>query len=208
MKQVEKRGKTVDEAVKAALKDLGVGEGEVDIEVIEEPSKALFGLLGGKEARVVVRVRTEDRAAIARRLLEDVLGTMGLDVEIAVEDREGARVFNLEGPDLGILIGRRGQTIDALQYLVNLAANRTGEAEKVRFIIDVEGYRRRREETLQRLAERLADRVRRSGRSVVLEPMSAQERRVIHLALQQDPYVETQSEGEEPHRHVVISVKR
>ncbi|MHB0884786.1 MAG: RNA-binding cell elongation regulator Jag/EloR [Bacillota bacterium] len=208
MKQVEKRGKTVDEAVKAALRDLGVPQEQVEIEVIEEPSKALFGLLGGREARVVVRVRTEDRAVVARRLLEDVLGTMDLEVEISVEDREGATAFNLEGPDLGILIGRRGQTVDALQYLVNLAANRTGDAEKVRFIIDVEGYRRRREETLRSLAERLADRVQRSGRSVVLEPMSAQERRIIHLALQQNSSVETQSEGEEPQRHVVISVKR
>lgn len=207
MKQVEKRGKTVDEAVKAALKELGVGQDEVDIEVLEEAAKGLFGLIGTKEARVVVRLR-EDRRQVARRLIEDVLAAMSLEVTIGTEEREGATVFNLEGPDLGILIGRRGQTVDALQYLVNLAANRIGEGERARIIIDVEGYRRRREETLQRLAERLAERVRRSGQSVVLEPMSAQERRVIHLALQDNQYVGTQSEGEEPQRHVVISLKR
>ncbi len=207
MKQVEKRGKTVDEAVKAALKELGVGQDEVDIEVLEEAAKGLFGLIGTKEARVVVRLR-EDRRQVARRLIKDVLAAMSLEVTIGTEEREGATVFNLEGPDLGILIGRRGQTVDALQYLVNLAANRIGEGEKARIIIDVEGYRRRREETLQRLAERLAERVRRSGQSVVLEPMSAQERRVIHLALQDNQYVGTQSEGEEPQRHVVISLKR
>ncbi|MHB8927323.1 MAG: RNA-binding cell elongation regulator Jag/EloR [Bacillota bacterium] len=207
MKQVEKRGKTVDEAVRAALKELGVGQDEVDIEVLEEAAKGLFGLIGTKEARVVVRLR-EDRRQVARRLIKDVLAAMSLEVTIGTEEREGATVFNLEGPDLGILIGRRGQTVDALQYLVNLAANRIGEGEKARIIIDVEGYRRRREETLQRLAERLAERVRRSGQSVVLEPMSAQERRVIHLALQDNQYVGTQSEGEEPQRHVVISLKR
>lgn len=207
MKQVEKRGKTVDEAVKAALKELGVGQDEVDIEVLEEAAKGLFGLIGTKEARVVVRLR-EDRRQVARRLIKDVLAAMSLEVTIGTDEREGATVFNLEGPDLGILIGRRGQTVDALQYLVNLAANRIGEGEKARIIIDVEGYRRRREETLQRLAERLAERVRRSGQSVVLEPMSAQERRVIHLALQDNQYVGTQSEGEEPQRHVVISLKR
>lgn len=207
MKQVEKRGKTVDEAVKAALKELGVGQDEVDIEVLEEAAKGLFGLIGTKEARVVVRLR-EDRRQVARRLIKDVLAAMSLEVTIGTEEREGATVFNLEGPDLGILIGRRGQTVDALQYLVNLAANRIGEGERARIIIDVEGYRRRREETLQRLAERLAERVRRSGQSVVLEPMSAQERRVIHLALQDNQYVGTQSEGEEPQRHVVISLKR
>lgn len=207
MKQVEKRGKTVDEAVRAALKELGVGQDEVDIEVLEEAAKGLFGLIGTKEARVVVRLR-EDRRQVARRLIRDVLAAMSLEVTIGTEEREGATVFNLEGPDLGILIGRRGQTVDALQYLVNLAANRIGEGEKARIIIDVEGYRRRREETLQRLAERLAERVRRSGQSVVLEPMSAQERRVIHLALQDNQYVGTQSEGEEPQRHVVISLKR
>ena len=207
MKEVEKRGRSVEEAVKAALAELDATEDEVEIQVVEEPSKGLFGLIGAREARVVVRLR-EDRRKTAQRLLEKVLEAMGLEVRIKSEEREGATIFNLEGPDLGILIGRRGQTMDALQYLINLAANRAGDGEKVRIIIDVEGYRRRREETLKRLAERLAERVRRSGKSVVLEPMSAQERRVIHLTLQNNPYVETQSEGEEPQRHVVISAKR
>lgn len=207
MKELERRGKTVDEAVKAAAAELGVRPEDLEVVVLDEPAKGLFGLIGAKEARVLVRTR-EDRREVARRLIEEVVGRMGIEVEVDVEEREGATVFNLEGPDLGILIGRRGQTLDAFQYLVNMAANRSGSGEKIRVIVDVEGYRRRREETLRRLANRLAERVRRSGTSVVLEPMSAQERRVIHLALQDNPYVGTQSEGEDPQRHVVISIRR
>jgi spoIIIJ-associated protein len=205
--EIEKRGKTVDEAVRAAVKELNARPEDVDVVVLDEPTKGLFGLIGAKEARVLVRVR-QDRRQVARHLIEEVVAGMGLNVRIETEEREGATAYDLHGDDLGILIGRRGQTLDAFQYLVNLAANRTGDAEKVRIILDVEGYRRRREETLQRLAERLADRVRASGQSVVLEPMSAQERRVIHLALQDNSYVGTQSEGEDPQRHVVISVKK
>ncbi len=165
MKELERRGKTVDEAVKAAAAELGVRPEDLEVVVLDEPAKGLFGLIGAKEARVLVRTR-EDRREVARRLIEEVVGRMGIEVEVDVEEREGATVFNLEGPDLGILIGRRGQTLDAFQYLVNMAANRSGSGEKIRVIVDVEGYRRRREETLRRLANRLAERVRRSGTSV------------------------------------------
>ena len=186
--------------------DLGVRAEQVQVEVLEEPTKGLFGLIGSRDALVRVTVK-ETKEDVARRLLQDVSRTIGLDVEIATRRDEDYIFFDVKGDELGILIGRRGQTLDALQYLTNLAASRAS-SEKQRIVVDVEGYRRRREETLQRLAERLADKVRRSGQSMELEPMSAHERRVIHLALQNSPYVTTYSEGEEPFRKVVIDAKR
>jgi len=206
MKSLEKRGRSVEEAVSAALLDLGVRAEQVQVEVLEEPTKGLFGLIGSRDALVRVAVK-ETKEDVARRLLQDVSRTIGLDVEIATRRDEDYIFFDVKGDELGILIGRRGQTLDALQYLTNLAASRAS-SEKQRIVVDVEGYRRRREETLQRLAERLADKVRRSGQSMALEPMSAHERRVIHLALQNSPYVTTYSEGEEPFRKVVIDARR
>ncbi|MGE5590275.1 MAG: RNA-binding cell elongation regulator Jag/EloR [Bacillota bacterium] len=206
MKSVEKRGRSVEEAVSAALLDLGVTAEQTVVEVLEEPARGLFGLIGSREALVRVTVK-ETKEDVARRLLQDVSRTIGLDVEITTRRDEDYIFLDVKGDELGILIGRRGQTLDALQYLTNVAASRAS-SEKQRIVVDVEGYRRRREETLQRLAERLADKVRRSGQSMELEPMSAHERRVIHLALQDSPYVTTYSEGEEPFRKVVIEAKR
>ena len=205
MKAVEKKGRTVDEAVAAALTELGAVQEEVVIEVLEEPNKGFFGLIGGKGALVRV-TRIERKEDVVRRVLGEIAEALGLQVQIEGRADEESVVLNLRGPDLGVLIGRRGQTLDALQYLVNLAGSKNSVGRE-RIILDVEGYRQRRAETLERLAARLADRVRRTGESVALEPMSAHERRVIHLALQENPYVTTHSEGEEPFRKIVISAK-
>jgi len=132
---------------------------------------------------------------------------MDLKVEMKVTERENTVYVSMEGPDLGILIGRRGETLDALQYLVSLSANRHQD-ERKKIILDIEGYRKRREETLQRLAAKLADKAKQRGRNVVLEPMSSQERRIIHTALQGRDDIYTFSEGEEPYRKIVISPKR
>lgn len=206
MKSVEKKGRTVDEAVAAALAELGAVREEAVIEVLEEPNKGFLGLIGGKGAlvRVIKKERKED---VARRVLKEIGEALGLQVQIEGRADEESVVLNLRGSELGILIGRRGQTLDAIQYLVNLAASKNSLGRE-RIILDVEGYRQRRAETLERLATRLAERVRRTGESVALEPMSAHERRVIHLALQENPYVTTHSEGEEPFRKIVISAKR
>jgi spoIIIJ-associated protein len=206
MRSLEKRGRTVEEAVAAALEELGATEAETQVEVLEEPAKGLFGILGSKDARVRVSLK-ESREDAAKRFLSQVLKTMGYspDMETAVED--GYVFINVLGDDLGALIGRRGQTLSALQYLVNLAVSRSTMGDE-RIVLDIEGYRKRRERTLQALAHRLADRVRRTGHSVALEPMTAQERRVVHTALQDDPQVVTKSEGEEPFRKVVIHRKK
>lgn len=230
MNSVEKRGRSVEEAVRAALAELGAEREEVDVEVLDEGSKGIFGLLA-KEARVVVTVKESvgtgvdgdgeeyrparsaagdvdvDIEGTAIQLIEDISRAMGFAVECEAHEDDEAIYIDVTGAEVGALIGRRGQTLDALQYLVNLAANRNAIEHK-RVVVDAEGYRRRREETLRRLAVQLADKARRSGQEVVLEPMAAYERRIIHLELQESPYVTTRSIGEEPFRKVVITTKK
>lgn len=206
MKTLETTGKTVDEAIAKALRELNVPADEVKVKVLEEPSKGIFGLIGSKMARVRVTWEENPTKKVCG-FLTSVFTTMGLKVEIEPVDRGETVYLNLKGSRLGVLIGRRGQTLDSLQYLANLVANKDA-AEKIRYVLDAEDYRRRREETLQKLAYRLANKVNRSGEKIVLEPMTAQERRIIHHALQDHRYVYTYSEGEEPNRRIVISPKR
>lgn len=205
-REVIKNGKTIEEAIEAGLKELGLNKNEVEVEVLEEPSKGLFGLLGAKNAKVKLTENVvPGKKAVG--ILEDIFRIMDLEVKIDTEEQDGYIKINLTGPDLGILIGRRGDTLDAIQYYVNLAANKNQE-KRVRFVIDVEGYRQRREDTLHTLAQRLADKAKRKGRDVVLEPMSPYERRIIHTALQNNRDVFTYSEGEEPYRKIVIAPKK
>jgi spoIIIJ-associated protein len=206
MKTVEKAGKNVDEAVDLALKELAASIDDVEVEILEESSKGILGLLMVKQARVKVTLKENSlqRAAI---LLKNIFQTMDLDVTTDISENEKAVFINLEGPDLGILIGRRGETLDALQYIVNLSVNKNQETRK-KIIIDIEGYRSRREKTLEKLALKLADKAKLRGRNVVLEPMSAQERRIIHTALQGRDDISTFSEGEEPYRKIIISPKK
>jgi spoIIIJ-associated protein len=206
VKTVEKMGKTVDEAVDLALKELDATIDEVVVEVLEEPSKGLFGFIKVKQAKVKVILK-ENSLKRASGLLKGIFQTMDLDVKINILENDKAMFINLEGPDLGILIGRRGETLDALQYLVNLSVNKNQEIRK-KIIIDIEGYRSRREKTLQKLALKLADKAKLRGRNVVLEPMSSQERRIIHTALQGREDIYTFSEGEEPYRKIIISPKK
>lgn len=203
----EKTGKTIEEAIEMALAELEVSRDRIDYEVLEVPSKGLFGFIGSKLARVKVTVRPIDPLEEAKQFLEKTFKAMKLDVAMEKMTHEDHVVINLRGDDLGVLIGKHGQTLDALQYLTNLAANRDAE-ERSRIILDVEDYRKRRAETLSRLAMRLADKVKRRGERVVLEPMSPQERKIIHMALQNDHRIVTYSEGDEPYRKVVIALKK
>ena len=206
MKTVEKAGKNVDEAVDLALKELEASIDDVEVEILEESSKGILGLLMVKQARVKVTLK-ENSLQRASVLLKNIFQTMDLDVTTDISENEKAVFINLEGPDLGILIGRRGETLDALQYLVNLSVNKNQETRK-KIIIDIEGYRSRREKTLEKLALKLADKAKQRGRNVVLEPMSSQERRIIHTALQGRDDIFTFSEGEEPYRKIIISPKK
>ncbi|GMB00158.1 RNA-binding cell elongation regulator Jag/EloR [Pelosinus sp. IPA-1] len=207
MTSVETTGKTIEEAVRLALSELGVGEDRIEYEVLEAPSKGFLGIIGCKPAKIRASVKPIDPAKVAYDFLENVFVLMNLEVQIERVEQEDSISFNIRGNNLGILIGKHGQTLDALQYLTNLAANRDADS-KVRIVLDVEDYRQRRTDTLNRLAARLADTVKRRGEKVVLEPMSPNERKIIHMALQNDHRIITYSEGEEPYRKIVIALKR
>lgn len=203
-KTVVKTARTKEEAVAEALKELKADVTQVRIEVIEEPPKSfLGGLLGNKMVKVEVSVK-EDLGQVAGLFLREMLVNMGVSAQVEIFRRKENITLNINGKDQGVLIGKHGQTLDAIQYLVNLAVNKN-LSEKERIIVDVEGYRRRREETLRRLAVRIAEKVKREGRKEVLEPMAPHERRIIHSTLQGYKEVFTYSEGEDPYRHVIIS---
>ena len=206
MKSVEIIAKSKEEALELALKELQVDEDNVKVEVLEETSsKGLLSFLNVSKVKIRVSVR-EDVAQQAVRLLREILVNMGVLAQVEMFKRPGEVILNVNGENLGKLIGRHGQTLNALQYLVNLAIRRNNE-EPGRVIIDVAGYRKRREENLKRLALAAADRVKRKGRKEILNPMSPPERRIIHLTLQNSNAVMTYSEGEDPHRRVIISPK-
>ncbi len=211
MNKVVATGKSVEEAVKSALIQLGASEEDVSIKIIEQPSKKFFGLMGSKEAVVEVEIINKESSVnsvdVAKAFLEDVFKAMDINVTIEIFNRDDHVLLNLVGKNLGILIGRRGQTLDSLQYLVNIVANKHVSGSKTRFILDAEDYRYRRRLTLEDLAEKLAEKAVRTGRDVVLEPMTPLERKIIHSQLQNHPLVETYSLGEEPNRKVIITLK-
>ena len=160
-----------------------------------------------KEEQVLAKVEEQTIKAV-EQFLKDTLKAMDMDVEITSSiDEDGALYVDMKGEHMGILIGKRGQTLDALQYLANRVANKH-QSGYVRVKLDTENYRARREETLKHLAKNIAHKVKRNRRPVVLEPMNPYERRIIHSALQSDPYVTTHSEGEDPYRKVVVTLKR
>lgn len=203
---IEKRGKSVDEAIKAALDELGCEIDDAIIEIVEEPSKGLFGLV---KKPAVVRVSRRDRPEEeVREVLEDLLKRMKIDYQISQVECEDGRVrINIIGKDMGLLIGRKGETLNSLQFMVGLIVNRK-RPERIRVVLDVEDYRKKKEESLEALALRLSDRVKKTRKNVVMRPMSSQERRIVHTALQGDSQVTTYSMGDEPNRKVVISLKK
>ncbi|BCV23211.1 RNA-binding cell elongation regulator Jag/EloR [Moorella sp. Hama-1] len=205
MKEIEASGRSVEEAIATALKSLQATREEVEVTVLEEGSKGFLGLLGSRQARVKV-VLPDSPEKVINDFLSKVLADMHIQAGMELRPRDGYYFVSFHGQDLGILIGRRGETLDALQYLTNLAVNRILE-HKIKIILDVEGYRKRREQTLINLARRLSNRVKETGNRIVLEPMNPQERRVIHTALQNDSQILTFSEGQEPNRKVVIALR-
>lgn len=207
MKTIEMTGRTVEEALKNALSELKLSEDKVEVEVLDEGSKGLFKLIGAKPARIRVKVK-RDYIYEAKTFLRDVLNSMGIKAEIKIKEEDNVLKINLVGSDMGIIIGYRGETLDSLQYLVSLVVNKDQDTEYKRVVLDTENYRAKREETLRRLANKTAFKVRKTGKSFKLEPMNPYERRIIHSALQNDLYVETFSEGEEPYRRVVINLKK
>lgn len=198
--------KTVNEALTNAVVQLETTSDKLDYEVIEKEAAGLLGLFS-KPAKIRARVKFSVND-IAEDFLKKVFDAMGIEVKIAldVDEVEGVMNIDLSGDEMGILIGKRGITLDSLQYLVSLVVNRNTE-NYMKVKLDTENYRERRKETLENLAHNLAHKVKRIHRPVYLEPMNPYERRVIHSALQKDKYVETHSEGDEPYRKVVITLK-
>lgn len=203
MRVVEKVGRSKEEAITLALEELGISEEKVKVEVIEESStRSLLGLITTNRVKVRVTEK-EEVSQIAVRLLREILVNMGVSAMVEVLRRPDHIILNVRGRDLGCVIGRKGQTLDSLQYLVNLAVNRQ-TVERERIIIDVEGYRKKQEEILRRMALRSLEKVKRQGTKEMLPPMSPHERRIIHLTLQNEVGVTTYSEGEDPYRRVII----
>jgi spoIIIJ-associated protein len=205
MDKIELFGKTVEEATEEALKKLGITRDEAKITVLDEGSKGMLLGIGSRPAKVRVELKP-DPIQTVKDFLREVTLAMGLsvNVEAAVKDRH--LNVNLTGENMGILIGKRGQTLDALQYITNLAVGRHGDLQ-MSVIIDTENYRSRRRDTLEGLARTIARKVRDKRQNVKLEPMTRFERHVIHTVLQYDKHVRTFSEGNEPYRHVVIAPK-
>ena len=202
MEEIRKSAKTVE----AALAELGATREEVDITVIDEGSKGFLGMFGSKDAVVLVK-KNFDPEKEAETFLKEVFLSMGLIVKIKAELKDKHLFVELTGDDMGILIGKRGQTLDAIQYLTSLVINKDSD-KYVKVVVDAENYRAKRQKTLEQLANRLAAKVIKTKKYVRLEPMNPYERKVIHATLQQNPNITTRSEGEEPYRRVIIELKK
>ena len=200
-------GKTVDEAITAAMLELGTAIENIEYEVIEKETSGFLGMFG-KPARIRARVKVTVEGT-TKKFLEDVIHAMGIEAKAVVNyDEDNSTIeINIDGDEMGVLIGKRGQTLDSLQYLISLVVNKNSE-NYIKVKLDTENYRARRKETLENLAKNIAYKVKRTRKPVSLEPMNPYERRIIHSALQNDKFVETYSEGEEPYRKVVINVKK
>ncbi|MDN5316761.1 MAG: spoIIIJ-associated protein [Thermoanaerobacterium sp.] len=206
MREIIKTGKTVEDAINAGLIELGISRDMVDIEVIDEGSKGFLGLLG-KQAIVKIIVKDVVKENV-KKFLDGIIKLIGIDVEYDIDEKDNNLLVNLKGNGVGLLIGYRGETLDSLQYLTSLVANKKNiEGIHKRILLDAENYRAKREKILINLANKIAKKVKQENRSITLEPMNANERRIIHLALQDDPDIETFSEGEEPNRRITISLK-
>ena len=208
MERIEVTGKTLEEALTNASVMLKTASENLEYEVIDKGSNGLFGIFNSKPVKILVNKKASITDKV-EKFLSDIFATMKIEVktEISVDEEKNTMDINLVGDDMGALIGKRGQTLDSLQYLASLVVNK--ESDKYfRVKLDTENYRERRKETLENLAKNIAYKVKRTKRAVSLEPMNPFERRVIHSALQNDKFVTTHSEGEEPYRHVVVTLKK
>ena len=207
MEFIEISAKNVDDAITQATVQLGITSDQLEYEVLDKGSTGFLGI-GSKNAVIKARKKFSIDENVVE-FLSSIFDAMKMEVEIlvAVNEEEHIIEVELKGDDMGILIGKRGQTLDSLQYLINLAINKHSD-EYYKVKIDTEDYRKRRKETLENLAKNIAYKVKRTKRPVSLEPMNPFERRIIHSALQNDRYVTTHSEGDEPYRHVVVTLKK
>lgn len=202
--KIEVLDKTVEGAIEKGLEQLGVKKENAEIEVIAEPGTGFLGLLGSKAAKVTLSVKQEPKEYI-KQLLGNILDKIGVNGEINIEENDEEFLINVSGKNLGILIGRRGQNLNSLQYLTNIIMRRQFEKFNGRVIIDAENYRQERERSLVQLAMNMAYKAEKQNQPINMEPMTPQERRIIHITLKDNPGIRTYSVGDEPHRKVVIA---
>jgi len=223
MKSVETEGKTVEEAISKACEELKASREDLEIEVLTNASSGFLGLVGAKNAQIRATVKeaapaaeagaglpadaSSQAAETAKKTLQDILRLLGMEAGVQLKEEPERIVLNIEGDGSGLLIGRKGQTLDALEYLINKIVHR-GAEDKKRIVVDTENYRSRREESLVLLAQRLGDKAKRLGRPVTISPMSAHDRRIIHLALEEDKSLRTRSTGTGLYRKIVISPEK
>lgn len=207
MKTIEFTGKTVDEALKNALSELKVSKDKVEYTITDEGSKGFLNLIGSRPAKIRVTLRRSisDECKV---FLEGILSNMGLECQVSIREISDRIFANVEGDDVGTIIGYRGETLDSIQYLLNVFANKQNKGLYKKIILDAGSYRSKREETLKKLASKTAYKVKKYGKTMKFEPMNPYERKIIHSALQNDNMITTHSEGQEPFRRIVVNMKR
>ena len=207
-KTIEIKSKTKEEAVEQALKELGLEEKDIEVNVIQNPSKGFLGLIGAKEGIYQITVIKKEEIEIAKEFVENMLQKSKINAKVNAVQEDNLIKISIEGKEAACLIGRRGETLDAVQFLTGLALNKINKDSHMRVIVDIENYRSKREQSLIRYARKVAREVAKTRRTKKLDYMNPYERRIIHSALQNDKYVITCSEGTDPYRRVVIEYKR
>jgi len=195
MSSTEIEAKTEQEAIEKACKHFNLSEDELDIEVLETRSVGIFGLAGNKKAKIRATPKKDTCVALAQEILTKIVLMISPDTKISARKKTDDIILNIEGNNPGILIGPKGKTLEALEFIINKAVNRTSE-KKVRVIVDAENYRQRREEFLERLAFRMGEKAKKTKKTVTIDPISPHDRRIVHLALKGDPQLQTKSNGE------------
>lgn len=213
MKTYEFEGDSTEEAIEKASQELSLPVEDLDIDIIEPGSTGIFGLVGTKKTKIRVNVREDEGLddtkgfETAKQILEGILALIPVETSVSIKQSDGKISLNIEGDSSGILIGRKGKTLDALQYIVNMAVNKTSE-KKIRIEIDSENYRQKRVESLTQLALKIGDKAKKFKKPFTTSLLNPQERRIVHLALKEDENLETMSRGEGILKKVVIKPKR
>ncbi len=208
MKRILKiKSKNQEEALKKALEELNVNESDLEIEILEQPTKGFLGFIGAKEGTYKFTVK-ETEVDIARDFVENILKNSNVEANVKVKQENNLIKVNIEGSDAASLIGRRGETLDSIQFLTGLALNKINKDSNFRVLVDIENYRSKREDSLVRYANKMAREVAKTKKIKKLDYMNPYERRIVHSALQNDKYVTTYSEGTDPYRRLVIEYKR
>ena len=207
-KRIDIKSKTKEEAIQSALLQLGVEEKDIEVNVIQNPSKGFLGLIGAKEGIYEITVIKKEEIDIAKEFVENILLKSKINAKVNATQEENLIKISIEGKDATCLIGRRGETLDAVQFLTGLALNKINKDSHMRVIVDIENYRSKREQSLVRYARKVAREVAKTRRTKKLDYMNPYERRIVHSALQNDKYVITYSEGTDPYRRLVIEYKR